>query len=1020
LTSQFTSAHRLVLFLLAFAFFGFIASFLLLPFPAALLVSGGTCFLVWTARPLMLPPGAGATKVRLLSLAGIFALAGSNSLWADIVNTAAEALASSPAILKAAPWITDIHWSTEPSIAVMMFASIGVLIVNYFMIDKPIGGNHPEALKKDFPSPDFQTKLDSFCSALRQHLETTDRQSNWSPTYYTELEAEVEIVAIGGAVAKKRIVNLQAALRAEQKTRAFLVLGDPGGGKSVALRKLARDMLAEVHRSGRIPLYINLREWLPSAGSRATAWTEQSPPTIQQLEAFVIENLKARGDVFTEEFVDTYFRDLWQHGRLFFIFDSFDEIPELLDAAEESWLIDQLSEILSRFISTNVNARGVLASRMFRSPTHAFLAQKKLEIRPMSEERILLALARYPAFTKELQNQLFRDRHDLVPIARNPFLMALLGEWVRNHHTLPATQADLYRNYLRYRLEQDRIKAKMLKHGLAVDQVIDNATDIADFVFHSPAYGLEAPVSVLKEETSIAHAEATIDVLSYARIARVTTGDAISFAFVHRRFLEYLVTTKLLTRKGELPLEQIPTDARGRDAMVLFAQLCDDATAERIARICWHEIATYFNGATTRLRAIHSLRFLTDAFRSRRAAVTPFAMELEAFITEHVTGTNGLVQAKICLEATGLLNDHAAVPILQLAMAGKNSWLRETAFRACRHLPQISPQLQQLINHYVINMPPLQFWQSRRALIFSLALSDALRDTHQIAVWRKLNLMVSAGALVCGALVAPPAFFSVALMSAAMLFADILFARTIPAEGPRQSPRKKARPQSGRLLGQGTLLWLYQHAFGLMLLLSAGIVSLASKIPNDMTLLPSAYASFTCIAMLILALLSFDWLLIGTIKFYWKRFMARPWRQRLRQIGELGVLTIVSLGLVLGGAWGMDSMPNSYRKAVVAIVGLAFLCGVLGAGLTQLRHYLHDRKKFKRLAFTVRMPRGKIVEALHCLRRVETRLAVVQKLIETKTMATGDWPDGFQLNDMEDPAITELAKLEERWLKLDR
>lgn len=729
------------------------AAFLFLSWIGAVFVAMVICALLWLLRPLILPPGVGATKVRVLSLLGIFTLAGSHSLWGELVNTVAKTLATVPAVRSVWPGIVEIEWSSEPSIAVMTFAGLGVLCVNYFMSDSSIGGGHPVPIQQDFPEPSFQSKLDSFCSALRQHLETTDRQANWSPNYYTELEAEVEIVAIGGTSAKRRILDLQAALRSDRRTQAFLILGDPGGGKSVALRKLARDMLNEVSRTGRIPLYINLREWLPVGGRRAAAWTEQAPPTLAELEGFIIENIKARGDVFTEEFIDTYFRDLWQHGRLFFIFDSFDEIPELLDVNEESWLLDCLSDLLSRFISTNLNARGALASRVFRRPTQAFLAQKILDIRPMSEERILLALARYPAFDRNLQSQLFRDRLDLVPIARNPFLMALLGEWVNSHRALPATQAELYENYLLNRLNS--VQSKIAKRGLTVAEVLDSATQIAAFVFDSPAYGLEAPVSVLSDEHSISNATDTIEILSYARIARVTTGDSISFAFVHRRFLEYLVTTRLLANPVNLPLGHIPTDSRGRDVMVLYAQLCDNATAEHLAKVCWSEISDHFENPDTRLRAIHCLRFLTDAFRSRRAAVASFVDDLESFIETHVQGGEGLIQAKICLEATGLLRDTASVPILQLAMSGSNSWLQETAFRACRHLPKISTQLQQLINAYVIDMPARAFWENRRALIFSLSLSDSLRQTYRIAVWRRNILALASVAMIIGAIIAP-------------------------------------------------------------------------------------------------------------------------------------------------------------------------------------------------------------------------------------------------------------------------
>jgi len=39
------------------------------------------------------------------------------------------------------------------------------------------------------------------------------------------------------------------------------VLGEPGYGKSTALRKLANMLLAEVYKTNKIPIYINLKDW---------------------------------------------------------------------------------------------------------------------------------------------------------------------------------------------------------------------------------------------------------------------------------------------------------------------------------------------------------------------------------------------------------------------------------------------------------------------------------------------------------------------------------------------------------------------------------------------------------------------------------------------------------------------------------------------------------------------------------------------------------------------------------------
>lgn len=972
----------------------------------------------------MMPPGAGATKVRILSLLSIFALAGTHSFWEELVNTGAKALSTYPAVLKAAPWIAAIDLTTEPSVAVLIFAGFGVLVVNYFMSDRTIGGEHPIPLKKEFPQPSFKSQLESFVSALRQHLETTDRQSNWSPDYYTELEAEVEIVPIGGAISKKRIVDLQTALRSDKRTQAFLILGDPGGGKSVALRKLAKDMLAEVSGTGRIPLYINLREWLPNGSRRANEWTETEPPTIHDLETFVLENIKARGDVFTEEFVDIYFRDLWQHGRLFFIFDSFDEIPELLDVNEESWLIECLSGLLSRFIATNVNGRGVVASRVFRRPTQAFLAKKILDIRPMSEERIMLALARYPAFTREIQNQLFRDRHDLVPLARNPFLMALLGEWVSTHRILPATQADLYDNYLRRRL--NKVEQRIGKYNLSVDDILNTATQIAEFVFDSPSYGLEAPVSVLKHEHSITHANEAIDVLSHARIARVTSGDAISFAFVHRRFLEYLVTTRLLAAPEKLPLDHIPTDSRGRDAMVLYAQLCDDATAERLAMLCWEEICAHLENPPTRLRAIHSLRFLTDAFRSRRGAVASFAEALAAFIQVRATGCDDLIQAKICLEATGLLKDNAAVPILQSAISGKNAWLRETAFRACRHLPKISLNLRHIVDDYIINMPIRQFWNNRRALIFSLALSDALKETHRIAIWRKRNMIASVAALSVGIVIAP----AVAIMTVIWIFSMLSLDHFIyPAyENIRSGTGIKNYRLITKRIAEGTFLRMGQHVFG-FLLLASGIIestSFGSKFTvKDKTIGKVAFehqpasSAAACLAIAA-AVFSFDWLWIMSARTPLRNFLLSSWKQRVRIIffSFTCILTVPIVFVCLD--WISNHLPAWLENIVGISISIAIGIAIILSFFLQARAYFRDWLAFKKINVAGRMSRAEIADALEALQSPNFRLAVVRRLAELKTVATGQWPDHFKLSTNGDSAITELAKLEERWLKIDR
>ncbi|MGC4097342.1 MAG: NACHT domain-containing protein [Nitrospira sp.] len=750
---EITSAHKLAIMILALGVLTILTAHFFTPTISMLTIGVFYLLLLLLVRPLLFPPGYGAMRVRSLTLLGVFGLAGSYSFWSPLINIAAKGIAENPNIRELAPWLTQIDFQDTPSIAVLGFTLLALWIVHYYMADPTIGGNHPKHIDHEFPEETFPNRLGFFCSALRHHLITTDRETNWSSNYYTDLEADVDIIAKAGDQGKRKVLSLQRAIRQDKTSQTFLILGDPGAGKSVALRRLAIDMLDEVHRSGRVPIYINLREWLPQEGKRSKVWSEQSKPVFQELVTFVIDSIKARGDLSTEDFVDQYFRKMWQAGHLFFIFDSFDEIPELLDANEESWLIEALSGLLSRFISSNPLSRGVLASRHYRRPTSSFLAEKILVIRPLNEERINHGLKRFSEFTQSLLQQLFRDRPDLVPVARNPFLMTLLGEWVKEHRGLPSNPADLYSSYLIGRL--NKCERKIAQAGLSVEGVLRGAIEIAWFVFESPTYGLEAPVNVIGEERVTENAFAIIEILEYARIARVTHDESKSFAFVHRRFLEYLVSRRFLEKPGSLPTEHIPTDSRGRDALVLYAQVCDEHSARTLAVRCWTEISANFDKHSTRLRAIHSLRFLIDAFRLRRSSLESFMGEFSEFIRKHVSHGEGLLQAKIALEATALLSPTEAIPSLSVALSGKNSWLQETAFRACRHLPNIETDLQRLVANYVISMPVHEFLENYSSLKFSLSLSESLKQAYNVARIRYYNTVVACAATFTTVVIAP-------------------------------------------------------------------------------------------------------------------------------------------------------------------------------------------------------------------------------------------------------------------------
>ena len=114
-------------------------------------------------------------------------------------------------------------------------------------------------------------------------------------------------------------------------------------------------------------------------------------------------------------------RYLLNGGRFFFILDSFDEIPQVLnDARSESWLIGGLSNAIHDFLTGGFEARGVLASRLFRQPTRAFDAQAILELRPFTDIQIRDSLKRAKAYSEETIGRNIRDAARLGEGAQKP------------------------------------------------------------------------------------------------------------------------------------------------------------------------------------------------------------------------------------------------------------------------------------------------------------------------------------------------------------------------------------------------------------------------------------------------------------------------------------------------------------------------------------------------------------------------------------------------------------------------
>jgi hypothetical protein len=323
-------------------------------------------------------------------------------------------------------------------------------------------------VQSPLPAKDYYTLRDAFCDFMTRELDGIDRDLDWSDAQYTTLQAEVEIER-QGRLRRRTVGDVLKAIRSDRESRAFLVIGDPGAGKSVSLRRLCRALYQDVADTGVVPVYVNLREW-----------QGVDEPSETDIEHFILAYLQNQSGRVGRTFLESYYRSMLEAGKFFFILDSFDEMPSVLDSDDSSAKLHRISEAFDRFFFDLHQCRGILASRPFRQPVG--FRGRKLIIRPFQERQVRLAMTRWllgqQLNAKQIVMRLFSERPELAPAVRNPFTAELIAQYVLRHSgDLPTSYFEIFESYVQTRLENER--RYLLEKNLTPEQLIEFATDMA-------------------------------------------------------------------------------------------------------------------------------------------------------------------------------------------------------------------------------------------------------------------------------------------------------------------------------------------------------------------------------------------------------------------------------------------------------------------------------------------------------------------------------------------------------------
>ncbi|HXH95078.1 MAG TPA: NACHT domain-containing protein [Thermoanaerobaculia bacterium] len=433
-----------------------------------------------------------------------------------------------------------------------------------------------------------------FARVLSSDLSNMAKVENWNDQFYTDLEAQIEAEGRFYATNFDRIIRraseglrrVSSLVRAiESSAEQFLLLiGEPGSGKSIALRHLAHQLaesaLTSKAKMVTIPLYVNLKE-LPSPTS--------GDPNSDYIKAFVLENVR-RGDADTAE----YIRDNWakhrDDGSWLFLFDSFDEIPAVLHSPSGSRAATLYSEAIRQFLSTMGSCRGVVASREFKGPRN--FGWHRLRILAMNEDKqaLLVANSYLPSERRRMVMQHIATSESTM--LQNPMYLTLLCRFVRDANALPRNDQEVLERHIVRLAERDADHVGM-KYALTTRQLLQGASTLARLFAEQQDLSLAPTITDIRLALSDSDVPggsidnvigALVDVkIGRSDVPEARIGDR-RFTFAHRRYQETLFVQFLAANPDYIAPKRLLTETRWREYAVTFLQTQPVETLQSLIR----------------------------------------------------------------------------------------------------------------------------------------------------------------------------------------------------------------------------------------------------------------------------------------------------------------------------------------------------------------------------------------------------------------------------------------------------
>lgn len=420
-------------------------------------------------------------------------------------------------------------------------------------------------------------------SVLRQ-LEILAEDTRWDDRRYTELQAEVEIEgremvlpwwshSPERTVAKRSVSSLTRAL-GRSLEKIVVLQGEPGSGKSVALRHLATEL---AHRAAReaeprtpLPFYLDLKRFRPDG-----------PVSSDAVHAFVLDTLRGIGDQRVSGVLDQDLDRGLADGHWLLLFDSFDEIPAVLAATESDAVVRAYADAIITYVKLG-GCRAVVASREWRGPPTfqvKCFTVKRLDPR---QQRTMIQRSGLDREMRQIAVAgVTRPDPALQPMVDNPLFLWLLCDYLGRERGFPESVHEVFDSYVRNRFTADEHRTST-RFGFGSETLRAYAEEIAFCVAARPELGLEPSRGALRaaitEEgrLSAGRFDQVLDALTTLRLGREPNAGQPAaerrFTFTHRRLQEYFATCMVQRAPGRVAIEALLSDGHWRETAIALLQ----------------------------------------------------------------------------------------------------------------------------------------------------------------------------------------------------------------------------------------------------------------------------------------------------------------------------------------------------------------------------------------------------------------------------------------------------------------